>query len=57
MCSSDLALVSYDDRQLAKDRKFVWSIPPGYKKEVWNREYFEGEIPTDLPFQTKVLDP
>jgi len=51
------ALVSYDDRQLAKDRKFVWSIPPGYKKEVWNREYFEGEIPTDLPFQTKVLDP
>jgi DNA polymerase III subunit epsilon len=49
------ALVSYDDRQLAKDRKFVWSVPPGYKKEVWNREYPEGEIPTDLPFQTKVL--
>jgi DNA polymerase III subunit epsilon len=49
------ALVSYDDRQLAKDRHFVWSIPPGYKKEAWNREYPEGEIPTDLPFETIVL--
>jgi len=51
------ALVSYDDRQLAKDHHFVWSVPPGYKKEVWNREYPEGAIPTDLPFKTKVLDP
>jgi DNA polymerase III subunit epsilon len=49
------ALVSYDDRQLAKDRHFNWTVPPGYNKKVWNREYPEGEIPIDLPFETKVL--
>ena len=51
------ALVSYDERQLAKNHHFVWSVPPGYKKEVWNREYPEGAIPTNLPFKTKVLEP
>jgi DNA polymerase-3 subunit epsilon len=44
------ALVSYDDRQLAKDARFQWD---GDTKTWW-REFIEGEVP-EFAFKTRVI--
>lgn len=44
------ALVSYDDRQLAKDARFQWDADT----KTWWREFIEGEVP-EFTFKTRVI--
>jgi DNA polymerase-3 subunit epsilon len=44
------ALVSYDDRQLAKDARFQWDGDT----MTWWREFIEGEVP-EFAFKTRVI--
>jgi DNA polymerase-3 subunit epsilon len=46
------ALVSYDDRQLAKDAGFSWNSDGG---KTWTRKLTEAEV-GDLPFSVQKID-
>lgn len=49
------AVVSYDDRQLAKDNQFYWNPKLG-RKGMWVKSVKAHKIPTGLPFSVKVID-